>query len=254
MAVAACFLGVLAAANWLYGRWGLVEAYPWTQYQRDTEQMDPVRLDDGSVAQLNNHSQMRVSLTQSERRIVLDDGEAFFDVSPDAARPFDVQAGIATVRAKGTAFSLRREDDGEIQATVKHGSIEVKPVADPQRGTEAPAQPPEVKAGQVATIGPDGRLSVAEVGQTELADRLAWANPLYRLDGMTLQDAVKLFNRYNVRKLEVRDAGLGQIRVAGSFYLTEPEKFVDSLQKLGIGHVVQGVSSSPNARILLVRK
>ena len=69
-----------------------------------------VRLDDGSKIQLNTDSELSVRFSKAERRLVLERGQAFFDVAHDPARPFVVDAGKASVRALGTRFDVRRGD------------------------------------------------------------------------------------------------------------------------------------------------
>jgi transmembrane sensor len=82
-----------------------------------------VLLQDGSVFQLNDHSRVRVNLTESTRHVLVESGEVFFEVSPDFRRPFDVQAGTAKFIAKGTAFSVRKDEDGKVETTVTHGIV-----------------------------------------------------------------------------------------------------------------------------------
>jgi ferric-dicitrate binding protein FerR (iron transport regulator) len=252
--LAMCCLAALSIAIWLGVRQNAIQPYVWSRFDGDVQQITPIRLADGSVAQLNGRSRMWVRLSDSARQIVLDNGEVFFDVSPDPTRPFDVKAGSVKVHATGTAFAVRKDDDGQVEAAVRHGVVELQPTGDSGRSPGASAQPPEVRSGQVATIGADGTISVADVGRVELTNRLAWADPVHRFDGVTLQDAVALFNKYNVRQLEVHDPELGRIRITGGYHLAEPEKFAESLQALGINHVMQGLQTSADARILLLHK
>ncbi|MEJ1961315.1 MAG: FecR domain-containing protein [Gammaproteobacteria bacterium] len=66
---------------------------------------------DGSAITLNTDSQLRVALTEAERRVDLKQGEAFFEVAKDSTRPFVVEAGRKRVVAVGTKFSVRRDGD-----------------------------------------------------------------------------------------------------------------------------------------------
>lgn len=251
------------------------EAHPWVTYIRETPQPDPRSLGDGSVFQLNDHARMRVNFTDAARRIVLDGGEAYFDVSPDVLRSFDVEAGNVKLVAKGTAFSVTKDDEGQVQTTVKRGVVEVQVPRPPRVYRGAPEESPEpepdqsqkvavpqrarvtqmireIKAGEVAIIGPDSQMEVTEVGQTAVASRLAWADPVRQVDGMTLREAVELFNRYNVQKLVILDPELGKRRVSGRYHLTEPARFVQELEQLGIHHESRGPGS--DAPILLKDK
>lgn len=254
MAAALCFAGVTLTGAWFHSQPSLVQAYPWVTYQSQTAQMDPVSLKDGTVVLLSTHTHLRVSVTDSDRHAVLDSGEVFFDVNPDAPRSFDVEAGPARVQAMDTAFSVKKDNDGRIEAAVKRGVLEVKPADSAATRSPDQSTSPEIKAGEVVTIGPDGKLSRSVVGRAELADRLSWTNPLHTFERTPLKEAVALFNRYNTRKLEVTEPGLNQVLVGGTFHLAEPEKFVESLEYLGIDHVSQDSESKADSPILLVRK
>ena len=247
-------LTVAAFVGWFVAGRGTAQAHRWVKIQRDQEPIAPVSLADGSVVLLSTHSQVRVNLSESERQVVLDNGEASFDVSPDASRAFDVEAGAVKVHALETAFSIKKGFDGQVETAVRRGSVEVESGGDSSLPSGASAQSPKVQAGEVATIDSAGRLNVAKVDAAELAHRLAWANPIYPVNGMTLHEVVEQFNRYNVLKLEVPDTELGKTHLTGRFYLTEPEKFVDALQQLGIDHVIRDSDSGQGERILLLRK
>ena len=66
-----------------------------------------VLLSDGSSAFLNTNSEIQVLYSSDSRNIELIRGEVWFDVKPDAQRPFQVRGDFATAQAIGTAFSVR---------------------------------------------------------------------------------------------------------------------------------------------------
>ena len=66
-----------------------------------------VALGDGSFVQLNTDTALAVRFTDDRRRIDLYRGEAFFTVSTDRDRPFQVVAGGGVALAVGTAFNVR---------------------------------------------------------------------------------------------------------------------------------------------------
>ena len=84
-----------------------------------------VPMPDGSKVTLNTDSQIRIALTDTERRVELGHGEAFFEVSKDPKRPFVVRAGDKRVVAVGTKFSVRREGD-DIEIVVTEGKVRVE--------------------------------------------------------------------------------------------------------------------------------
>lgn len=68
-----------------------------------------VTLADGSHVQLDARSAIKVNYAANERRLTLIEGEAWFEVAPDPARPFVVEAAGATISALGTAFDVALE-------------------------------------------------------------------------------------------------------------------------------------------------
>jgi transmembrane sensor len=95
-----------------------------------------VPLEDGSMAAVNTASRLAVRLQPDTRQVELAQGEAWFQVAHDAARPFVVEAGDVRVQAVGTAFSVRRTAAGaDIQVT--DGTVEVWSVAQPEPGSQS---------------------------------------------------------------------------------------------------------------------
>jgi transmembrane sensor len=84
------------------------------------------RLADGSIARLKADAEIEEIYTPQERRVRLVRGEAFFTVEKDKARPFYVEAGNTTVRAVGTAFSVRLQPH-EVNILVTEGTVQVMP-------------------------------------------------------------------------------------------------------------------------------
>jgi transmembrane sensor len=86
-----------------------------------------IALSDGSTIALGADTQIKVSFSEDERNIELSKGEALFMVAKDAARPFKVHAGDATVVAVGTAFNVERDSDRAV-VSVTEGRVVVEPV------------------------------------------------------------------------------------------------------------------------------
>lgn len=87
-----------------------------------------VTLPDGTVVWLNSGSKFTYDnkhFGQSTREVTLS-GEAFFDVTHDAAHPFVIHAGKMDVTVLGTAFDVKSyPEDPTAEATLIRGSIEV---------------------------------------------------------------------------------------------------------------------------------
>ncbi len=176
-----------------------------------------VPLADGSSATLNTASRLAVEMAPRQRTIELHNGEAWFHVASDRARPFVVEAGEVRVRAVGTAFSVRRRDDGA-DVLVTEGTVETWVV-----GREAELK--QITAGSHSFVTPaQPEIEVAAAPQ-EIERALAWRSGVLALDGETLAYAVQEINRYNVRKLVIADPSLGDEQLVGYFSTTEPENF-----------------------------
>jgi transmembrane sensor len=87
-----------------------------------------VALADGSTIALAADTHITVALSEKERNIELTKGEALFMVAKDAARPFKVHAGDATIVAVGTAFNVERDSDRAV-VSVTEGRVVVEPVS-----------------------------------------------------------------------------------------------------------------------------
>src|SRR5690554_2975709 len=78
-----------------------------TSYTTSVGEIRRVPLADGSIVAINTASAIDVNLDNAVREILIEQGEAWFQVTKDKQRPFVVAAGRARVKAVGTAFSVR---------------------------------------------------------------------------------------------------------------------------------------------------
>jgi len=88
-----------------------------------------VKLPDGSTVWLNESSRMEYPrhFAQHQRKVVLLDGEAYFDIKRDESKPFFVEASGTTTRVLGTAFNIRSYHFlKSILVTVTRGKVEVQ--------------------------------------------------------------------------------------------------------------------------------
>ncbi|CAG5004813.1 hypothetical protein DYBT9275_03453 [Dyadobacter sp. CECT 9275] len=83
-------------------------------------------LPDGTKIFLNYNSSVSYpeGLTGDSRAVTLK-GEAFFDVKPDASRPFLIEANGTTVRVLGTSFNVKAYADKPVRVDVATGKVGV---------------------------------------------------------------------------------------------------------------------------------
>ena len=84
-----------------------------------TEEVIDQTLSDGSSIKLNQGAKITYpeKFAANTRTVELE-GEAFFDVKPDAEKPFIVEAGEATIKVLGTSFNIKSHEG--VDSTLVH--------------------------------------------------------------------------------------------------------------------------------------
>jgi transmembrane sensor len=83
-------------------------------------------LDDGTKVTLSAKSDMEITYYRHERHVLLKEGEAVFEVTKDADRPFVVETDTAKVTVLGTRFAVNRLEQ-VVRVSVDHGRVKVEP-------------------------------------------------------------------------------------------------------------------------------
>ncbi len=179
-------------------------------------------LADGSHVTLDTRSRIAVRYEPDTRLVVLESGEALFEVAKNAKRPFVVQAGNVRVRAVGTAFVVRRRSDDDVDVTVTQGVVDV------WRETNSPEPAVRLRAGSHASATPTEITAPSELSPVKLLEAVAWTSGVIDLNGQTLGEAAAEFNRYNRQIVVISDARLAAQTVVGRFEATNPRAFVTS--------------------------
>jgi transmembrane sensor len=225
----AASVAVLVGAAWV-GALGL-SAQP-ERYQTALGQSTSLALADGTRVTLNTNTKMRAKLGASKRTVWLDKGEAYFEVTHDASRPFVVEAGTRRVTVLGTRFSVRRDENGQVQVNVVDGRVQVAPA------TAAVAGTPAVITRNDSLIAAGDAVLISHQTEQQTASRLSWRQGRLVLDQMTLGQAAQEFNRYNKRQLVIADPAAAQLRIGGSFNVDNIDGFARLLQQ-GMGLKVE---------------
>jgi len=202
------------------------------------------QLEDGSLVQLKEDAAMESRFTASERRVVLERGEAFFMVAKDPDRPFVVEARGAAVSAIGTSFNVRLGDDA-LEVLVASGRVKVAPPIQLGRsdnsGPEVGEEPPLLQLRQRAVIPLDRDLEPIRIDtltSSEIKRVLAWQHCLLEFDNAPLSEVVEEFNRRNPEKIEIADAELAAARISGAFRSDNLDAFM-RLVETGFGAVAE---------------
>ena len=121
VAAAAIFI-TLGVVGWLVTQNSQNE---WLTKQVAIKQATPLVLADGSKVWLNKNSQLRYpkEFGKSERKVILQ-GEAFFDIAKNPAKPFLIESGKTTTKVLGTSFNVNaNKNGGEIKVDVVTGKV-----------------------------------------------------------------------------------------------------------------------------------
>lgn len=138
-------------------------------------------LSDGTRVWLNADTRLRYpSAFPQDSRLVTVEGEAYFEVAQDAARPFTVQSNQASIKVLGTAFNINTYEDN-IAATLVQGKIVVHHKGDStylQPGEQLTSKAPYDNARvrkvdtEIYTAWKDGELIFAETTLEDICRRL----------------------------------------------------------------------------------
>jgi transmembrane sensor len=232
LAVAACAVLLLATA-------GLVRRLiPVDQiYQTALGEQRTIVLDDHTRVTLNTGTRLVVEYRSSERRILLERGEALFHVAKNPHRPFVVQAEGDQVVALGTVFDVR-SDPERVAVTLLEGKVWVG------AQTSLPGQP------ALSTVLAPGERLVMSADGSHALDRpdieaaMAWQQGQIYFDDTTLAAAAAELNRYGGEPIHVTSPALAVLRVSGVFSVHDPVQFasaVASLHGLHVAHDGGGI-------------
>lgn len=233
-------LALVVGLTLLVGKNHLPMDYWMADQRTATGEQRVVTLADGTRLNLNTHSAVDVRFDETTRLIVLYEGEIMVQTGHNDARPFIVKTRDGSLRALGTRFMVKREDDGT-RLSVLQSRVAAHP--------EHTADETVYAEGQQVLMHRDG-----------LGQRLAlnpgadaWTRGMLVLDNVRLADMVRELNRYRRGHLGV-DADVADLRITGSFPLNNIELALNALLPTLPVHITQRtpwwvtVSGKPEAQ------
>ncbi|HEV2502753.1 MAG TPA: FecR domain-containing protein [Mesorhizobium sp.] len=201
-----------------------IQQYPMLMLERQADYItatgarDVVTLPDGSLMTLNTGSAVTVDFEGRKRSVTLLQGEAYFDVVPDASRPFKVAAAFSEVEVKGTAFSVQTDSDQDT-VVLERGHVDVTRLT--QRADMASLEPGESITATATAL--------SAVSKTDTATSLAWLQGRLVFQDKPFGAVLKQLGRYYGHAIVVADSRLEGLRVNGNYRLDDPERIVRSL-------------------------
>lgn len=186
-----------------------------------------VPLGDGSVVTLDTHSVVEASFSEQRRSIHLVSGVAYFEVAHDPARPFVVEARDTSVRAVGTAFSVRNIEGSPVAVVVSEGKVAVGRLAAPGADEVQLAANMQAEMPDIAPLAP---ANIARpLSPDDLSRALSWRDGMLAFEGDTLAEAAHRFGRYGGPKIEIDGAALARQPISGLFAASDPRGFARAI-------------------------
>jgi len=183
-------------------------------------------LTDGSVVELRAQARIRTDFSVQTRWLVLERGEAHFQVAKTPDRPFVVEANGVHVRAVGTAFAVR-PDGPLVEVIVTEGRVAVElPAGDSAGRTLA-----TLDAGSRVVVNTRARTAVVtEIPSGQLNEVLAWRIPRLEFTDTRLSEVIEAFNRHNAGRLELADDADAGLRLSGIIRADNTEALLQLLE------------------------
>lgn len=188
----------------------------WLADQRTaTGEQRTLRLSDGTLVSLNTHSALDVRFDDRQRRIVLQEGEILVETGHNDPRPFIVETREGSMRALGTRFLVKREDQGTRLSVLK-SAVAAHPQATDQEQILREGQQVLMRR---EGLGPTVALSPG-------AD--AWIRGMLVVDNVRLEELVHELGRYRPGYLGV-EPKVADLRITGSFPLQDTDLALTAL-------------------------
>lgn len=188
----------------------------WLADQRTaTGEQRTLRLADGTVLNLNTHSAVDVRFDDKRRLIVLQEGEILVETGHGDARPFIVETREGSMRALGTRFLVKREEQGT-RLSVLQSAVAAHAESNPEEQI--------LREGQQVLMRSDGLDPILALNPG--AD--AWTRGMLVVDNARLGDLVHELGRYRRGYLGVT-AEVADLRITGSFPLHDTDKALSAL-------------------------
>lgn len=192
-------------------------------------------LADGTVVEVNRGTAMTVTLSDRQRDIRLDHGEALFHVAIDPKRPLVVVAGGREIRDIGTVFDVMRSAD-QVVVGVVQGRVAVAPPGGGVPAVLAAGDRLAAKDGEPATVSHGDPAAVS-----------SWTQGFLIYENAPFSKVVGDLNRYGRLTIVQQGPDSGFAPISGILEISDQAVMLDRL-----GHMIPlAVDRSQEGRILV---
>ena len=188
-------------------------------------QLRSVRLADGSWVTIDANSRMTATITADARTIRLEAGRARFRVAHDG-RPFVVSAGFASIVAHGTVFDVAHHKNGDTFVALLQGSVDV--LTRSKMHADAPVVHKQ-------RLTPGHALAVSMQTPASPVDAPVvrnWTDAPIDFDNARLADIIAQANFEAARPIRPENAQIAELRVSGTFRITDTRQLATRVANL----------------------
>lgn len=182
-----------------------------------------IKLDDGTKVWVNAETKLKypVAFVGDRREVVLD-GEAFFDVAKNE-KPFIVKTSFGDVRVLGTAFGISAyASEPESYTTLVRGKVSVE-----REGGE----PVVILPGEQVVTSKDGKMIKQQVDVEEF---VGWKDGIYVFKEKSLGEIMKTLERWYNISVDFQDKSLVDLPFTGNLKRYDDiNVFFDALTRTG---------------------
>src|SRR5690606_6563015 len=202
----------------IYGLWDAPYGAPALMVYETDAYPHTDTLTDGSIVTLNSYATLHYAQEKRKQRVAtLEEGEVFFNVKQDPARPFVVHSGQVKVTVLGTSFHVRRSGD-ETEVIVESGQVKVT----------GPKQDLKLSVGDRLLIN----TATQRMETGKVNDRLYqyYVDNRFVMDNTPLWRIVEVLNQAYRSDIQIANPAIRDLRLTTTFRRGELE---DILQVIG---------------------
>ena len=186
--------------------------------QTSTSQIVTKTLEDGTQVTLNASSKVEITYYRNQRHVQLNQGEAIFDVTKDADRPFVVETDTTKITVLGTRFAVNKLNNF-VRVSVDHGQVKVE--------SNGLAGELLLGNGQVAEAP---RHAPIQLKNTSAADYFRFIDGVIVFNKADIYEIAETLSRYHGVKL--RAQGASHEKISAVLESKDSEVFLDTLPEI----------------------
>jgi transmembrane sensor len=215
-----CTVIVGAVLIYRYGSFGEPE---WHTLTAPPQQKTVVTLPDRSVVQLHAGSSLTYpeAFASGNREVILT-GEAFFEITKDATKPFVVRSGDVSTTVLGTSFNVQAFPHENTSVTVITGRVRVS-------GKEGSTTAPVILTpGNQAVY--DHRHQAITTSEVTVEQYISWRDNIISFHNTSLEEASEKLGRWYGVTLTFENDAVKQCRISGRYKDQRLEDVLESIE------------------------